>query len=138
MAIKVCDSLNNCSVKTSDETFYIDTGIVTLALNGDKQITILRFSRYKELGAIATKGNAGRVSERLDYVIEGEVDNSKAGTYYLTYSAGEGQNKVSITREVIVKESKEYLVWFFVLFVGGGIILSLRLIFVKSKKYGKM
>ncbi len=133
LAIKVCDIIGNCKINTSSDTYLIDTAKILLELVGDKSITILQYEKYKELGAKASKGNAGKNVISLDYKIEGEVNSKKPGVYKITYTAGEGINRVVIEREVIVKESKIHIIILVSTLVLGELIILSRL-FIKRKK----
>lgn len=133
LAIKVCDNLNNCNIKTLDEEFLIDTSKIKLELIGEEEVTILRWGKYKELGIKATKGNNGKAPINVSYKVDSNIDNGKIGVYYVTYTSGEGMNLVSITRKVIVKDSMPFIVISASLFVVGQAIILFRL-FIKKRK----
>lgn len=126
------DSLGNEIFISLDEVFKVDTDIIKINLVGDEKITILRGEKYVDLGARAYKGDvsSNRVSE---VIVEGEVNNKKAGTYYITYSSGEGDLLVSVTRKVVVKSDVSYISISGSLFVVGVLVTSLRL-FIRRKK----
>ena len=133
VAIKACDELNNCSINTFDDTFLIDTSIISIELIGKEEVNLLKWSKYKEEGAKASKGNGGKSPVSVSYQIEGSIDTNSVGVYYLTYTSGEGMNKVSVTRKVVIKDNSIYLVSFTSLFVLAEVIILLRL-FVKKRK----
>lgn len=133
VAIKACDILSNCNITTFDDTFLIDTGKITLELIGEEEITILRWGKYKELGARATKGNNGKYISEVSYQVSADIDTNNIGIYYVTYTSGEGINKTSITRKVVVKDSVPYIIGIACLIVIGEAIILLRL-FVKKRK----
>ena len=131
--VAAVDNLGNETFKAIDKIFKIDTDIIRISLIGEEKITILKGQEYEELGAKAYKGDVltgGRVSE---VNVEGNVDMSKAGTYYLTYSSGEGELKVTVTRTIVVKNDLGYLVIGVSIFVLSGIVICLRL-FIRRKK----
>lgn len=130
--ISAMDNLGNETFVTLDKIFKIDSQVVRISLVGEETIVLFLKQEYEELGARAYKGDVahgGRVSE---IVVEGEVDVYKAGTYYITYSSGEGDLKVSVTRTVIVKSDVAYKRFALASFVGGFTIIALRL-FVRRK-----
>jgi len=133
LAIRACDVLNNCGVYTDSTSYLIDTAKILISLIGEDKISILQYQKYIELGASASKGNAGKYKVELDYKVSGRVDNTKPGVYVITYTAGEGMNEVSITREIEVKSSKYYIISLVSLFVIGEAIILARL-FIKKRK----
>lgn len=130
--ISVMDNLGNQSFRALDKIFKIDTDIVRISLVGESEITILRGEKYSDLGAKAFKGEVGSSSRVSEISVSGEVDTNKAGVYYLTYSSGEGDFLVSVTRKVVVKNDVPYLLVGGVVFVIGLFVTSLRL-FVRRK-----
>ena len=133
LAIKVCDVMGNCNINTSSDTYLIDTARITLELIGGDKITLLQYQKYVEEGASATKGNAGKNVSTVEYTITGSVDVKTPGVYKIVYSAGEGINKVSIEREVIVVNSNIYIISVISALVLGEVIILARL-FIKRKK----
>jgi len=130
LAIKVCDSVDNCSVVTKSDTFFIDTGIIKMELIGEEEITIFRWGKYVEKGVSAKKG---KNNVNVDYTISGSVDSSNVGVYYVTYTSGTGMNMVSVTRTVKVLNSVPYIAILISLLVIGESIILARL-FVKKRK----
>ena len=70
-----------------------------ISLIGDKSITLKLEDEYKELGAKA-KYRDNDVTKNIK--ISGNVDNTKIGTYKITYEISAKNKKKSITREVNV------------------------------------
>ena len=113
-------------------TLKIDTDIIRISLIGEENITLLKGETYEDLGAVAYKGeviSGGRVS---DVIVEGEVDSNKVGVYYITYTSGEGDLLVSVTRKVVVKDNSIYIISCISFFVIGGLIICLRLFITVS------
>ena len=133
LAIKACDVIGNCKTHTDSVTYLIDTAKIIISLIGEEKISILQYQKYIELGANASKGNSGKNNVELDYTISGSVDSKKPGIYKVTYSAGEGMNRVSITREIEVKSSEIYIIGLISLFGVGEAIILARL-FIKKRK----
>ena len=78
-----------------------DTTAPTITLNGENPLTLTVGDNYNELGASAVDDIDGEVTVS----ISGEVDNSLAGTYTITYSASDSSNnQASATRTVYVEE----------------------------------
>lgn len=131
--ILTIDNIGNETLIALDKIFKIDTDIINISLVGEKVVSIIKGQKYEDLGAIAYKGeiiNGGRVSE---VVIEGNVDINKEGVYYITYTSGEGELRVSVTREVIVKSNSIYIICSVSFFIIGGFVICLRL-FVRRKE----
>lgn len=131
--ISAIDSLGNEKFISLDKVFKIDTDIIRISLVGEETVTILKGEEYVDLGALAYKGeviSGGRVSK---VKVEGKVDSNKSGVYYITYSSGEGELLVSVTRKVIVKNDLWYIVGSCSLFVIGGALIWFRL-FVRQKE----
>lgn len=131
--VRAVDSLGNETFKAFDKIFKIDTDIIRISLNGKDEISLIKGQKYEEMGAKAYKGDVisgGRVS---DIQIDGNVNTKKAGVYYITYSSGEGDLLVSVTRKVVVKNDVGYIVLVGCVFVLGSVITSLRL-FIRRKR----
>ena len=133
LAIKACDILNNCKINLYTDIFAIDTSVIEINLVGEEEIHLLKWSKYKELGAKASKGNGGKTPVSVEYNIESNVNTNKAGVYYVTYTSGEGMNKVSITRKVVVEDNVTYLVSLGLFIIVGEAIILLRLFYKKRK-----
>ena len=127
------DNAGNEVFRALDKIFKIDTDVVRISLVGKENITLLKGEKYEELGAVAYKGDVisgGRVS---DIKVEGSVDVSNPGVYYITYSSGEGDLLVSVTRKVIVKSDSSYIIVGVCLFGVGLSVICFRL-FIRRKK----
>ncbi|MGR5300299.1 immunoglobulin-like domain-containing protein [Vibrio alfacsensis] len=71
-----------------------------ISLAGEESASIYVGQNYKELGATANDNVDGKV----DVLIDGNVDTSKAGTYTITYTATDAAgNEARETRTIIVK-----------------------------------
>lgn len=128
--ISVMDSLGNERFISLDETFKVDTSIIDITLVGEECVTILRGQDYVDEGALAYKGD-----KRVAKVnVEGVVNSKKSGVYYVTYSSGEGDLLVSVTRKVIVKSDVPYIAAVGSLFIVGSLVIGLRLFFKKEVK----
>lgn len=128
--VSAIDNLGNERFISLDEIFKIDTAIIDITLVGEKSVTILRGQEYIDEGALAYKGDK-RVA---NISIEGAVNNKKSGVYYITYSSGEGELFVSVTRKVIVKSDIPYIVIVGSLFTVCSFILCFRLFLKKEVK----
>jgi hypothetical protein len=86
----------------------VDTTIVEvdnvppiITLNGEMNVTIVRNRTYVELGAVATDNKDGDISDQIK--IEGEVNTSNDGSYYLYYSVKDKSgNYTEKTRTILV------------------------------------
>lgn len=130
---KAIDNLGNETFASVEKIFKIDTDIVSIKLVGEETIKLIKHEKYEELGARAFKGNLLTGGRYSDVVVEGTVDTSKVGKYYITYSSGEGNFKVSVTREIIVYDNTPYIITIVSLFVIGSVLLVFRL-FIKRKR----
>lgn len=130
------DNLGNERFIVVDKVFKVDTEVIRISLVGEDTIKLIRGQNYVDLGAKAYKGSASSGGRISDIVVEGYVDTSKAGTYYLTYSSGAGQFKVSVTRKIIVRSELPYVIATGTLFVVGSVVLYCRL-FVSKKREGE-
>ncbi len=131
--VSAIDSLGNETFKACDKIFKIDTDVIRISLVGEDNVTILRGQEYEELGARAYKGDVASGGRVSDIKVEGSVNNKKAGVYYITYSSGEGDLLVSVTRKVVVKSDTNYMLVTGIVFGCGLIITCLRL-FVRRKR----
>lgn len=125
--VKAEDVFGNESFICLNKVFKIDTDVIRISLIGEKTITIIRGQDYIDLGAKAYKGNVSSGGRISDISVSGEVNSRKPGTYYVTYSSGEGELLVSVTRKVVVKNDVPYIVVVGVLFILGTFIISGRL-----------
>lgn len=129
--IKAADALGNKSVTKIDYTYYIDTDAIVLNIYGDDKITIIKNARYDEEGASAYKSS--NKSIKVDVIVEGKVDTSKAGKYVIKYIAGEGELQQIKTRTIIVKEVNQYYVITISTF-GVGILTSILIRVLRDKR----
>lgn len=129
--ISVSDVLGNQTFKAINKVFKIDTDIIKINLVGEEKVTVLRGEKYEDAGAKAYKGQLGS-SRHSEVRVEGKVDTSKVGVYYLTYSSGEGELEVSVTRKIVVKDDFSYILISSGIFVIGMVFTGVRL-FVRRK-----
>ena len=130
------DNLGNEMFLAIDKIFKVDTDIIRISLVGEDVVTIIRGQKYEDAGAKAYKGDVssgGRVSA---ISVEGNVNTQKAGVYYITYSSGDGDLLVSVTRKIIVKSDTPYLVAAFSIFVVGTAVIGFKLVAKKKKDWG--
>ena len=127
------DNLGNEQFFAINKIFKVDTDIIRISLIGEATVTIIRGQKYKDNGAKAYKGDVSSGGRVSTVKTEGYVDTRKAGVYYVTYSSGEGELLVSVTRKVIDKSDAPYLIVSFSIFVAGTVTIGLRL-FIKKKK----
>ncbi|MBQ8891267.1 MAG: DUF5011 domain-containing protein [Bacilli bacterium] len=87
---------------TSTQEVEVDEGEnITLKLNGDEIIYVLKDNKYKELGASAIDSKTGDISSSI--LINGKVDTSITGEYTITYSVTNKSNETKqVNRKVIV------------------------------------
>ena len=126
------DSLGNENFICVNKVFKIDTDVIRISLVGNENVTILKGEKYVDEGAKAYKGsisNGGRIS---DITVSGEVNVNKTGVYYITYSSGEGNLLVSVTRKIVVKSDVPYIAISGSLFVVGSLTICVRLVFKKK------
>lgn len=75
---------------------------IKLYLIGDETIILGVGEKYEELGCLAYDKNNNDISNRVN--IEGSVNTSIPGTYYITYLIDENGEIKTLKREIIVKE----------------------------------
>ena len=129
--IKASDVLGNESTTKVDFVYYIDTDSIVLTVYGNDSITIIKNSKYNEEGATAYKSSNKNI--KVDVVVEGKVDTSKAGKYVIKYIAGEGELQQIKTRTIIVKEVNQYY-YITIGTFGIGIVTSLIIRFIRNKR----
>ena len=80
-----------------------DKNAPNLKLKGDDKVTIKVGEEYKELGYTAIDDYDGDVTSNVK--VTGNVDNTKAGSYILTYTVSDEKgNSIDKTRTIIVEE----------------------------------
>ena len=80
---------------------------IVIGLKGSEVQMVLEGDPYIENGAFAVDRNHGAIPE-ADIKVRGKVDTSKPGDYEVTYSAGKGKAKKSVTRTVRVAGEEEF------------------------------
>ncbi|MDQ0359921.1 DUF5011 domain-containing protein [Breznakia pachnodae] len=97
------DATGMLDQSTYSYKFYVsDTpsaNLINLVLHGSAKMELTVGDSFNDPGATATDFNGP-----LPVTVTGKVDTSRAGTYIITYSAGNTYETKSITREVVVKE----------------------------------
>ncbi len=87
----------------------VDTTEPVIELNGDKEISLVETSNYKEEGATSIDNYDGDITKEIE--IEEEVDTNKVGEYIVTYTVSDNSgNKTLITRKVIVTEKPKVII----------------------------
>lgn len=131
--ISASDEFGNVTFLSLNKVFKVDTDFIRISLVGDKKVTILKGQNYEDEGALAFKGEASSGGRASPITTKGFVDVNKKGTYYITYSSGEGDFLVSVTRTVVVKDNTPYIALSLGVFIVGGMVISFRL-FVRKKE----
>lgn len=99
---KVKDSSNNVTIKTR-KIIDKDIAAPTITLRGNSVIYLVQNSTYNEEGYKAVDNCEGDITDRV--IVTNNIDTTKIGKYSVTYEVSDNsQNKVSVTREVIVRE----------------------------------
>ena len=80
---------------------------IVIGLKGSEVQMVLEGDPYIENGAFAVDRNSGAIPEK-DIKIKGSVDTSKTGDYEITYTAGKGSSKQSVTRTVRVLSEEDF------------------------------
>lgn len=99
------DSSSNEAIQIIRTVIVEDTTNPVITLNGEDTIYLEYLDDYNELGAICDDNYDSNCS----VIINGDVDTSILGTYYITYSYTDssGNTAQTITRTVIVQLSEE-------------------------------
>ena len=103
LAFKLCDAAKEAGDKTAGGS---DQDIV-IGVKGSEVQMVLQGEPYIENGAFAVDRNNGAIPEK-DIRIKGKVDTSAAGDYEITYTAGKGKAKKSVTRTVRVLSEEDF------------------------------
>ncbi|AXG71264.1 pesticidal crystal protein Cry22Aa [Kordia sp. SMS9] len=97
----VSDAAGNAAAEvTRTVNVFADTTIPVITLNGDATINLNVGDTYNELGATATDNIDGNLTGNI--LINGTVDTSVAGTYFITYNVSDaaGNAATEVTRTV--------------------------------------
>ena len=107
--IEIINNEDNIVYKVSDSSGNSDEKIINIKfeskpndkyyLKGSSKMYVVLNTTFTDPGAIYTDGCGKQIVK--DITVSGEVDTSKEGTYFLTYTL-EGQK--TLTREVVVHE----------------------------------
>ena len=120
------DTLGNKTFTSLNKIFKIDTAVIRISLVGEEVVKLIRGQTYQDEGAVAFKGDVSSGGRTSEVTVHGEVDYNKKGTYTLTYSSGEGDLLVTVTRKIIIEDDTPYLVISISLFVICTLLFSLR------------
>jgi uncharacterized repeat protein (TIGR01451 family) len=81
-------------------------GALSISLQGAESVTLECGQRYGDPGATAINGNGDPVSVTVAYSNGFDPDAPVVGTFTATYSATEGSNSVSATRDITVTDTE--------------------------------
>jgi uncharacterized repeat protein (TIGR01451 family) len=81
-------------------------GALRISLQGAESVTLECGQRYGDPGATAINGNGDPVSVTVAYSNGFDPDAPVVGTFTATYSATEGSNSVSATRDITVTDTE--------------------------------
>ena len=102
---EVQDSSGNKIEKTR-KIKLIDDICPSITINGMRNQVVILGQEYKEEGATATDEIDGDLTSKIQ--IEGNVDTTKEGAYYITYKVSDNSgNEISNQRIVIVKKQED-------------------------------
>lgn len=103
-AIKCGDSCKTAGYDASyDEPSIPNSSDLTIKLNGDETVTIIRSTKYVDAGATATDFIDGDITNKI--ITSTDVNINKAGTYTVNYSVTNSSgNTATTSRKVIVRE----------------------------------
>lgn len=93
--------------ETGDKTAGGSDQDIVIGVKGSEVQMVLQGEPYIENGAFAVDRNNGAIPEK-DIRIKGKVDTSAAGDYEITYTAGKGKAKKSVTRTVRVLSEEDF------------------------------
>ena len=85
---------------SSDEVKISENEKLSIKLNGDSTIYILKDNKYKELGATATSKKNEDLSSKIN--INGKVNTNIPGEYLITYSIMSENKEIKVERKIIV------------------------------------
>ncbi|HKG47399.1 MAG TPA: immunoglobulin-like domain-containing protein [Pyrinomonadaceae bacterium] len=81
-------------------------GALSISLQGGESVTLECGQRFGDPGATAIDGNGQSLEVTVTYSSGFDPDAPAAGTYTATYSATEGANSVSATRNITVADTE--------------------------------
>lgn len=76
-----------------------------ISLNGGNNIVMPLNEKYEESGATALDKKDGDLTNNI--TIEGEVDTSKEGTYYITYKVQDKSHNEAVRKRIVAVKSQE-------------------------------
>ena len=102
LIVSATDSSGNKTTEKKEIVIKDDTA-PTIKLNGSKNTTIFLGTKYEEKGATVEDN----CDDNLQATSEGSVDDSKAGTYKITYKATDSSNNTSTAERIVTVREKQ-------------------------------
>ncbi len=100
----LCASVTGASV--SFQVTVDNPGALSISLQGGESVTLECGQRFGDPGATAINGNGDPIDVTVSYSGGFDPDAPAVGTYTATYSATEGANSVSATRNITVSDTE--------------------------------
>lgn len=99
-----------CTAQTGAVTSFLVTvdnpGALSISLNGPQTETLECAQRYGDPGATAINGSGQPIDVTVTYSAGFDPESPAVGSYTATYSATEGANSVSTTRNITVHDTE--------------------------------
>ena len=101
----VMDSSGNKATQINRTVIVLDTIAPLITLNGSSTINLGLGDIYNELGATGSDDVDGNITSNI--VISGILNNSKVGTYTMTYNLSDkaGNNAITLNRNIVVSDN---------------------------------
>ena len=97
---------NGQNVVTAERTvLVVDKIAPVLTLNGESATTITEGNKWKDPGCVATDNVDGDLTDKV--VITGTVNDSKPGTYKLTYTVTDNSNNSTTVERTVTVKAKQ-------------------------------
>ena len=77
-----------------------DDDAPTISLKGNKEVYLLLNNTYEEAGYTASDNCLGDITDRVE--VTNDIDNTKTGTYTVTYKVSDNKNETVVKRTVYV------------------------------------
>jgi uncharacterized repeat protein (TIGR01451 family) len=100
----LCASITGATV--SFQVTVDNPGALSISLQGGESVTLECGQRFGDPGATAINGNGDSIEVTVAYSNGFDPDAPAAGTYTATYTATEGANSVSATRNITVTDTE--------------------------------
>src|SRR5215217_5707019 len=100
----LCSAVTGASV--SFQVTVDNPGALSISLQGGESVTLDCGQRFGDPGATAINGNGDSIEVTVAYSNGFDPDAPAAGTYTATYTATEGANSVSATRNITVTDTE--------------------------------